>query len=87
MCARVPKFACVLTEAAKVIPLFKKGQRSLLDNYRPLSILPVASKRIGRILYNQIHEYFNQKNLFSKHQFVFRPYHSTTKTLIWVLHE
>ncbi|CAB4022369.1 Hypothetical predicted protein, partial [Paramuricea clavata] len=28
-------------KAARVIPLFKKGQRSMLDNYRPISILPV----------------------------------------------
>ena len=53
-------------KAAKVIPLFTKGQRSLLDNYRPISILPVLSKLMERILYNQIYEYFDQKNLFFK---------------------
>ena len=69
-------------KAARVIPLFKKGQRSMLDNYRPISILPVVSKVMERILYDQMYEYFNQKNLFSKHQFGFRPYHSTTTTLL-----
>ena len=69
-------------KTAKVIPLFKRGQRSLLDNYRPISILPVVSKLMERILYDQIYEYFNQQNLFSKHQFGFRPYHSTTTTLL-----
>ena len=48
------------------IPLFKRGQRSLLDNYRPISILPVVSKLMERILYDQIYEYFDQQNLFSK---------------------
>ena len=51
-------------KAAKVFPLFKKGQRSLLDNYRPISILPVVSKLMERILYHQIYEYFDQQNLF-----------------------
>jgi retron-type reverse transcriptase len=69
-------------KAARVIPLFKKGQRSLLDNYRPILILPVVSKLVERILYDQMFEYLNRENLLSKHQFGFRPYHSTTTTLL-----
>ncbi|CAB3986133.1 Hypothetical predicted protein [Paramuricea clavata] len=69
-------------KAARVIPLFKKRQRSMLDNYRPISILPVVSKLMERIMYDQMYEYLNQNNLFSKHQFGFRPYHSTTTTLL-----
>ncbi|CAB4007916.1 Hypothetical predicted protein [Paramuricea clavata] len=69
-------------KAARVIPLFKKGQRSMLGNYRPISILPVVSKLMERIMYDQMYEYLNQNNLFSKHQFGFRPYHSTTTTLL-----
>ena len=64
-------------KTAKVIPLFKRSQRSQLDNYRLISILPVVSKLIERILYN-----FDQPNLFSKHQFGFKPYHSTTTILL-----
>ena len=64
-------------KTARVIPLFKKGQRSVLDNYRPISILPVVSKIIERFLYNQIHDYFSRKQLLSKHQSGFRPFHST----------
>ncbi|CAB4006398.1 Hypothetical predicted protein [Paramuricea clavata] len=57
-------------KAARVIPLFKKGQRSMLDNYRPISILPVVSKLVERIMYDQMYEYLNQNNLFSKHHLV-----------------
>ena len=69
-------------KTARVIPLFKKGQRSVLDNYRPISILPVVSKIMERLLYNQISDYFAKKQLLSKHQFGFRPFHSTTTTLL-----
>ena len=42
---------------AKVIPLYKKGDRTLLDNYRPISILPSISKFFERVMFNQIHIY------------------------------
>ena len=69
-------------KAARVIPLFKKGQWSILDNYRPISILPVVTKIMERLLYNQIFDYFAKKDLLSKHQFGFRPFHSTSSTLL-----
>ena len=48
-------------KTAGVIPLFKNGQRSVLDNYRPISIFPVVSKIMERLLYNQISDYFTKK--------------------------
>jgi hypothetical protein len=68
-------------KAARVIPVFKKGQRTMLDNYRPISILPVVSKLIERILYNQISEYLEKESILSEYQFDFRSCHSTTTTL------
>ena len=67
-------------KAARVIPIFKKGQRTMLDNYRPISILPVASKLIERILYNQLSNYLKKKSILSEYQFGFRSRHSTTTT-------
>jgi hypothetical protein len=42
------------SKVAPVTPIFKKGQRTMLDNHRPISILPVVSKLMERILYDQI---------------------------------
>ena len=69
-------------KAARVIPIFKKGQRTMLDNYRPISILPVVSKLIERILYNQLSNYLKKESILSEYQFGFRSRHSTTTTLI-----
>ena len=44
-------------KVAKVIPLFKRCQRPLLDNFWPISILPLVSKLMERILYDQMFEY------------------------------
>ena len=37
-----------MLKIAKVIPLFKKGDQHLLDNYRPISLLPVISKYLKK---------------------------------------
>ena len=69
-------------KAARVTPIFKKGQRTMLDNYRPISILPVVSKLMERILYDQMYDYLKKQNILSEHQFGFRQFHSTTTTLL-----
>ena len=58
---------------AKVIPLFKKGDDTKFNNYRPISILPTISKIFERVIFNQIYEHFQTNNLFYKNQFGFRP--------------
>ena len=67
---------------ARVIPLFKNGQRNLPGNYRPISIFPALGKVMERILYTQLSEYLSVNNLLSEHQFGFRKYHSTASALL-----
>ena len=62
---------------AKVKPLHKKGDKSCLNNYRPISLLPTISKVFERVMHSQIYEYFNTNNLLSEQQYGFRSQHST----------
>ena len=62
---------------AKVIPLYKKDDPSIVGNYRPISILPVLSKIIEKIMFKQIHEYFKTHKLYYANQYGFRESHST----------
>jgi hypothetical protein len=39
---------------ADVVPIFKKGDKGMVNNYRPISLLPVASKILERCIFNQI---------------------------------
>ena len=62
---------------AKVTPLYKKQENYLMNNYRPISILPSVSKVFERIMHNQIYQYFTKNSLFYKSQYGFRRQHST----------
>ena len=53
---------------AKVIPVFKKGHKENIENYRPISINPVFSKVLERIMYNRLYERFMSNNLLHEHQ-------------------
>ena len=62
---------------AKVIPIFKKGDDTDVNNYRPISLLPAISKIIEKGIYNQTYNYFDQNKIFFAHQYGFRKQHST----------
>ena len=55
-------------KVAKVKPLHKKGDESILGNYMPISLLPAISKIFEKTIYLQIYKYFIKK------AFLFRPY-------------
>ena len=67
---------------AKVIPVFKTGQKESLNNYRPISILPTMSKIFERIIHTQLSNYFESLKLFSSCQYGFRRLRSTTQAIL-----
>ena len=52
-------------KTAKVIPIYKKDDKTLLKNYRPTSILPVVPEIIENVMHNQMMDYFTSNELFS----------------------
>ena len=66
----------------RLVAIHKKGPRDLIENYRPISILPTISKIMERILYEQIYQYLSDNSLFTEHQFGFRKMHSTVSALL-----
>ena len=59
-------------KVSKVTPIFKKGDCSLMSNYRPISLLPTISKIFERVIHDQMYEYFNEFNLLAEQQYGFR---------------
>ena len=70
---------------AKVIPIYKTADKTLLKNYRPISLLPAFSKVIEKLMCIKITSFFNSHNLFYEHQYGFRAKHSTSHPLIHLL--
>ena len=73
--ARVPKLA-------RVVPIFKNGDKSDLNNYRPISIISSVAKVFQKIVYDQFYEYLSVNDLFSHQQSGFRPTYSNVTALL-----
>ena len=72
---------------AKVTPLPKAGNSTDVGNLRPVSILPLPSKLIEKIVHNRIYTYCNDNNLLDDKQGGFRPKHSTISTTTFFINE
>ena len=72
---------------ANVIPIFKKGDKQLIKNYRPISLLPICGKLFEKIIFNYLYSYLNTNNLITKNQSGFRPGDSTTNQLLYLVNE
>ena len=62
---------------AMVIPLFKKGDKRLFENYRPISLLTAISKIFEGVVFNQLYDHLTKHNLLFEGQYGFRKRHST----------
>ena len=66
-----------LLKISRIKPLFKKNDKCLLDNYRPISLLPSISKIFEKVIYKQIYHHFQVNGIFFDSQYGFRENHST----------
>lgn len=75
-----------LWKKANVIPIHKKDEKDKLNNYRPVSILPVLSKIFERVIFKHVYNFFHEHKLLSNHQSGFRPNDSTVNQLAYLYH-
>ena len=70
---------------ANICPLFKKGDRSLACNYRPVSLTCVPCKLLEHIVCSNIMAHLDEHRLLSEKQHAFRKWHSCETQLITVI--
>ena len=68
-------------KCAKVTALFKQGDRTIMDNYRPISVLPTVSKVIEKAAHIQLYAFLESHHLLVTNQFGFRRGRSTPLAL------
>ena len=64
-----------------ITPIYKKGDSRHLDNYRPVSTLPIFGKILEKIIYNRLYDYLTAMNIIYDRQFGFRKRHSTSHAI------
>ena len=69
-------------KVARCVPVFKGGDAKNLDNYRPISVLPVFSKILERVVHYQLYEYLESNKLLAPYQFGFRKNRSTSSAVV-----
>ncbi len=67
---------------AKIVPVYKqKGDAQLFTNYRPISLLPVLSKILEKVVHKRLYDYLIKNKILNKSQYGFRNQHSTTDAI------
>ena len=81
--------ACISTgyfpkvlKTAEVVPIFKKGERELCSNYRPIFILNPFAKLFEKCLLDQLNNYFVSYGLISLNQYGFKKNCSRNETVL-----
>ena len=74
-------------KVAKIIPIYKAGDKTNPDNYRPISLLCTFSKIFEKIMAQRLTNYLEQNSILSDFQFGFRKKHSTEHPLVIFLNK
>ena len=70
---------------AKVMPIFKSGDKHSFNNYRPISLISNLGKLLEKIVAKQIMGYLHSKKILYGHQYGFRQKHNTTHPVLHFL--
>ena len=72
---------------ANVIPVHKKDEKQCVNNYRPVSLLPVFGKIFEKLIFNEIDSFLEREKHLNINQSGFRPFDSCVNQLLTITHE
>ena len=85
-CIKESIFPSIL-KMSKILPLFKKGDKNLAKNYRPISMLSVFSQLLQKIINKQCNEFIISNELSYEKQFGFKEKNSTSHAMLTIINE
>lgn len=74
-------------KTAKIIPIYKTGDKHLYTNYRPISLLPQFSKILEKLFVARLDSFIEKHNILIEGQYGFRTNRSTSMALTEVVEE
>ena len=75
-----------LWKKSNICLIHKKGDKKIINNYRPVSLLPNCGKIFERLIFNSLFEYLEKYKLLSPHQSGFRANDSCVDQLLSIVH-
>jgi len=72
---------------AKVIPIYKAGDKSCYSNYRPISLLPQFSKILEKLYTNRLDNFLSKHEIISTSQYGFQKICSTSAAVIELIEQ
>lgn len=82
----IGKFPSAL-KVARVMPIFKSGEKSSVANYRPISVLPVVSKIFEKLMSKRLNGFLTRFNIQKENQFGFTKEHNTSDAIVEFLND
>ena len=76
-----------MMKIARIIPIHKAGDKTIVSNYRPISILSVFSKITEKIVHQRLVNYLDANTILHGNQFGFRQELSTEMALLQMIEE
>ena len=70
-----------------MVPILKKGEKDLIKNYRPVSLLPIFGKIFERLIFNSFFKYIDGNELLNPNHSGFRPFDSCVNQRLSINHE
>ena len=71
---------------ANVVPIFKKGNKHISSNYRPISLLSCVGKLFERVVFKYTYNFLHSNKIFYELQSGFLPGRNTDSQLIEMYH-
>ena len=72
---------------SNIVPVHKKNDKQLVNNYRPISLLPIFRNIFEKIIFNRIYNFLLEEKLLNHNQSGFRPSDSCANQLLAITHE
>ena len=69
-------------KSARVVPIYKEGNKTCVENYRPISLLSSFSKIYEKLMHNRVIKFLDQNGSLHDMQYGFRPGRSCEHALL-----